>query len=46
MSDASPADPVTPDADQQEPWSWWMYVILGLFTLGIAAALLGVRTCL
>lgn len=44
MTDPSPAAPTT-----QEPrtrWPWWMYVTLGFFALGIAAAMLGVRTCL
>lgn len=25
---------------------WWLYAALGFFAAGIAAALLGVRTCL
>lgn len=46
MSDPSSAEPITQDPDQQERWPWWMYLTLGLFALGIAAALMGVRTCL
>jgi hypothetical protein len=46
MSDPSPAEPATQDSDQQARWPWWMYATLGLFAVGIAAALMGVRTCL
>lgn len=47
MSEPSPAaQPVTQNREQDAPWPWWMYLILGLLALGIAAALLGVRTCL
>ena len=46
MSDPSPADQVNQERDQPARWPWWMYVTLGLFALGIAATLLGARTCI
>ena len=46
MSHPSPDERVAQDPDQQERWPWWMYATLGLFALGIAAAMLGLRTCL
>ena len=52
MTDASPVEPVEPvepvaqDPGQRERWPWWMYATLGFFALGVAAATLGVRTCL
>ena len=46
MTDKSTTEPVTQDPDQQARWPWWMYVTLGFFALGIAAVILGVRTCL
>lgn len=46
MSDPSPAEPDTKEHDRQERWPWWLYLTIGFFALGLAAAALGVRTCL
>ena len=46
MTDPSQAGLATQDPNQPTRWPWWAYATLGLFALGIAAALVGVRTCL
>ncbi len=46
MTDPSPVETPTQDPDQKGGRPWWMYAIVGFFALGIAAAMLGVRTCL
>ena len=50
MTDPAPAgetdDLSVEMGDERTGLPWWTCVVLGLFALGIAANLLGVRTCL